>query len=444
MKRRDFMAIGAAAGAGLMAEPLTGPLFADDGIETAGPVRAALAGCGRQGRAILNAGLRIPNFRFVALCDIQPTAVRSAKLYLESEDIEAADYTDFREMAAHEKANIDVVLIATPDFVHAEQTLAALETGWDVYCEPMMATNIEDARQMIRSAKKTGKILQVAFERRSDPRYRHVAEKFLDRESRDLLWGTVTHFETQANRRVHSELLWTQRDTLTDDYLKRYGYESMSQYRNWKQYRKYGNGQCAANFSQQFDVFEWFFGSRPREIRAMGGLDYYTFGDCYDNTAALLAYNLDDKTVRASGRVRMTTSGGGNLPFEHVYGVNGSVQTSLSESFFRFHAEPGFAKWNEFVRRGDLKRENLAAEGEDPNLIHVRETGNVVPYLIPVLRPDSIVRLHLENFVHAVLGKETPNCPAEAAFPAHVIAWKIAEAAETGQTVTLNDESFAL
>ncbi|MDR0706141.1 MAG: Gfo/Idh/MocA family oxidoreductase [Planctomycetaceae bacterium] len=440
MKRRDFIALGVAAGSGLA----TVPLLAETNEKSLQQVRAALVGCGRQGRAMINAGLKIPHLRFAAVCDIQPTALRSAKLYLESEDIETADYTDFREMIAHEKANIDAVIIATPDFVHAEQTLAALEAGLHVYCETMMATNIGDARQMIRNAEKTGKILQIAFERRSDPRYRHIAEKFLDTESRERLFGTITHFETQANRRVHSELIWTQRDTLDNDYLKRYGYESMSQYRNWKQYRKYCNGQCPVNFAQQFDVFEWYFGVRPIEIRAMGGLDFYAFGDCYDNTAALLSYRIGEKNVRAAGRVWMTTSGGGQLPFEHIYGINGSLQTSLSENMFRLHAEPGFAKWNEFVRRGDLKKEHVAAEGEDPNLIHVRETGNVVPYLIPVVRSDSVIRLHLENFVNAVLGNEKSNCSGKDAFPAHVIAWKIAEAAESGKTIILDNESFTV
>ncbi|GHT18773.1 hypothetical protein FACS1894189_7050 [Planctomycetales bacterium] len=91
----------------------------------------------------------------------------------------------------------------------------------------------------------------------------------------------------------------------------------------------------------------------------------------------------------------------------------------------------------------DLKKETVAAEGEDPNLIHVRETGNVVPYLIPVVRTESVLQLHLENFVRSSLGLEKPNCSAKDAFPAHMIAWKIAEAAETGKTVILSGETFA-
>jgi predicted dehydrogenase len=403
-----------------------------------------LIGCGRQGRALINAGLKIPGLKFIALCDIQPTALRSAKLYLEAEDVETNAYADYRELLDKEKGNLDAVIVASPDFVHAEQTIAALKAGLNVYCDSPMATNADDARQMIHDAKESKRLLQIGFERRSDPRYRHAAEKLVCPDSRELLLGTITHFETQANRRVHSELVWTQRDTLSDDLLKKFGYESMTEYRNWRQYKRYGGGSCVTYLAQQLDIMEWFFGVRPVRIQAMGGQDYYQYGDCLDNVSAMFAYPFPNSTVHGTSRVWTTTSGGGVLPFEHVYGVNGSIQTSLSEESFRLHAEPGFAKWNEFIRRGDLKKEKVALEGEDPNLISVRETGNVVPYLLPITRPASVVALHLANFVDAVVGKAPLHCSGEDAFAAHVIAWQVAEAVKKGLPVDLSENMFVL
>jgi predicted dehydrogenase len=300
-------------------------------------------------------------------------------------------------------------------------------------------------------------LLQIGYERRSDPRYRHAAEKLVAPDPLEMLLGEITHFETQANRRVHSELIWAERDTMTPEYLAHYGYRSMSEYRNWKQYRKYGCGPCATYFAQQFDVFEWFFGVRPSQIIASGGQDYYTFGDCIDNAAVLLTYPGSNATgnasqgreqsdpqrvVRGTGRVWTTTSGGGRLPFEHILGTSGSLQTSTSVEEFRVFAEPGFAKWNEFVRRGDLKKMNVAPEGEDPNLIRVRETGNVVTYLVPMERPDSVFRLHIENFVNAVFGVEPLHCPGELAFASHVMAWCVDESVAKGVAVNLSDDLF--
>ena len=436
MQRREFISTGVALGSGLafasaFGEEITRP-----------PCRVALIGCGRQGRALINAGLRIPGLKFTALCDIQPTALRSTKLYLEAEDVETTGYVDYRDLLEKEQGNLDAVIVASPDFVHAEQTIAALQAGLHVYCDAPMATNANDARRMIDVTKTSGRLLQIGFERRSDPRYRHAVEKLVSPDSRELLLGTITHFETQSHRRVHSELIWLPRDTLSEELLRKHGYESMKEYRNWKQYRRYGNGPCVTYLAPQLDVMEWLFGVRPTRIQAMGGLDYYDFGDCLDNVSVLLTYPFPQGAVRGTCRVWMTTSGAGTLPFEHVYGTNGSIQTSLSESSFRLYAEPGFAKWNEFIRRGDLKKENVAREDEDPNLISVRETGNVVPYLLPIVRPVSVVRLHLENFVDAIGGRATLHCSGKDAFAAHVIAWKVAEAAEKGHPVDLTEEMF--
>ena len=448
MKRRDFISTGVTLGAGLAVSPL----FAESNAVASADkmLRVAIVGCGRQGRAIINACLRIPNLRFVAVCDILISARNSAKFYLESEDIEVAAYTDYVEMLENERANLDAVILATPDFVHASQAVAAMNAGLHVYCESPMAMNADEARQMIRTSRSTGALLQIGYERRSDPRYRHAAEKLVASESCELLLGKITHFETQANRRLHSELIWAERDTMPLEYLARYGYGSMSEYRNWKQYRKYSCGPCATYFAQQFDVFEWFFGIRPSQLYASGGNDYYTFGDCIDNATVLLTYPFTQgreqsdpqRVVRGTGRVWTTTSGGGRLPFEHILGTSGSLQTSTSVEEFRVFAEPGLAKWNEFLRRGDLKKMNVAAEGEDPNLIRVRETGNVVTYLVPIERPDSVFRLHIENFVNAVFGTEPLHCPGEHAFASHVMAWAVDESVERGVSVDLTNEMF--
>ena len=440
MKRRDFISTGMTLGAALAVSPLLGE--STDPVQK--PLRVAIVGGGRQGRALINACLKIPSLRFVAVCDILPSAERSARLYLDAEDIEVSGYTDFDEMLDAEKANLDAVLLATPDFVHAKQAIAAMNAGLHVYCESPMATNADEAREMIRTARSTGKLLQIGYERRSDPRYRHAAARLVSPESRELLLGTITHLETLANRRVHAELIWAERDTLSPEYLARYGYGSMSEYRNWKQYRKYGCGQCATNFAQQFDIFEWFFGVRPSRLQASGGHDYYTFGDCHDNASVLLTYPFPHGIVNGLGRVWTTTSGGGRLPFEHVFGTLGSLQTSTSVEEFRVYAEPGLAKWDEFLRRGDLQKLNVAAEGEDPNLIKVRETGNVVPYVLPVERPDSVFRLHVENFVNATFGIEPLHCPGELAFASHMIAWSIEESVTKGGTVNFSDEIFVV
>jgi len=72
----------------------------------------------------------------------------------------AKRYRDYRELLDKRK-DIDAVMIATPDHMHAPITLAALRAGKHVYVEKPMAHTIEEARVMARVAKETGLVTQM-------------------------------------------------------------------------------------------------------------------------------------------------------------------------------------------------------------------------------------------------------------------------------------------
>ncbi|MDX1681747.1 MAG: Gfo/Idh/MocA family oxidoreductase [Phycisphaeraceae bacterium] len=69
--------------------------------------------------------------------------------------------TDWKETVARE--DIDLVDIGTPNHVHAEQAIAALEAGKHVACEKPLAGTLDDARQMVEAARKAGKKKQKTF-----------------------------------------------------------------------------------------------------------------------------------------------------------------------------------------------------------------------------------------------------------------------------------------
>ena len=65
-----------------------------------------------------------------------------------------ADYVDFREMLEKEK-DIDAVLVATPDHVHAVVVMAAMKLGKHVYCEKPLCHSIEEVRKVTTVARET-------------------------------------------------------------------------------------------------------------------------------------------------------------------------------------------------------------------------------------------------------------------------------------------------
>lgn len=96
--------------------------------------------------------------------DHRPEAARAfaARLGL------AADrsYGDWREMLAGERARpdrVDLVTVATPNATHFEITRAFLEAGFDVLCEKPLTRTVEEALELVRLARETGRICAVNY-----------------------------------------------------------------------------------------------------------------------------------------------------------------------------------------------------------------------------------------------------------------------------------------
>src|SRR5947209_6840918 len=71
---------------------------------------------------------------------------------------------------ALESSDIDAVYVATPVFLHGPQTIQALVAGKHVLCEKPMAMNLAEAESMVQAAEKNGRLLGVAYYRRTYPK----------------------------------------------------------------------------------------------------------------------------------------------------------------------------------------------------------------------------------------------------------------------------------
>jgi len=441
MDRRGFITAAGALGAGMLISS-SGTTVARSKITN--EIRVGIIGAGAQGQVLVDAALQIPNIRFCAVCDIwEEYNLRRMTRSLAKFKHENKPYNDYKAMLAAEKDRLDAVIVATPDFWHAEHAIECMKAGLHVYCEKEMSTNLEDARRMVLTSRETGKLLQIGHQRRSNPRYIHAYQKLVQEAK---LLGNITNISGQWNRAKKDFLTMPEKYHISQAVLEKYGFRSMEQFLNWRWYKGLGGGAIVDLGSHQIDIFTWYLGSPPKSVIASGGTDYYskTTHEWYDTVLTIYEYQTQRGTVRAFYQT-LTTNGFGGY-YEVFMGDEGTLEISESAgrgAIFRDVANaPDWAQW---VKRGYIlapKEEPKPAAGAPGVTLDVRETAPPPSYSIPVQMKKKYHQPHLENFFDSVRGKAKLNCPGEIGFETAVAVLKVNEAVEIAQKIEFAPHEF--
>ncbi|WP_447560591.1 Gfo/Idh/MocA family protein, partial [Staphylococcus aureus] len=105
---------------------------------------------------------QIDDVEIVAFCDID---IEKAKIAATTfGKVNAKVYQDYQELLKDQ--TIDVVHICTPNYLHCDMTVHALEANKHVMCEKPMAKTTVEAQQMLDAAKRTGKKLTIGYQNR--------------------------------------------------------------------------------------------------------------------------------------------------------------------------------------------------------------------------------------------------------------------------------------
>ncbi|MBM3285562.1 MAG: Gfo/Idh/MocA family oxidoreductase, partial [Candidatus Aminicenantes bacterium] len=328
----------------------------------------------------------------------------------------------------------------TPDWVHAEQTIACLESGLHVYCEKEMSNSIDKAREMVRAARRARKLLQVGHQRRSNPRYIHAIDRLI-REKK--LLGRLTAAYAQWNRARSDMLGWPKKYTIPPAVLDKYGYGSMIEFRNWRWFKKFGGGPIVDLGSHQIDLFAWALGTNPASVAASGGVDYYKGREWFDNVMAVFEYETGEGTVRSLYQVQTTTKHGGF--YESFMGENGSIVISeVPERGNWAMREAHAPEWDSLVKDGFLLSEKPPILKVDTRniFLDVRVTAEAGRWPLPVELAKPPHQPHLENFFDAIRHGTPLTCSAELAFESAVAVLRVNEAVRSRQLLRFRPEQF--
>ena len=136
-------------------------------------IRVGLIGTGGIGRRQCQTLAGIEDVEIVAGADPSEEALELFREQYEPRHT----FSDYKELIGLDE--IDAVTVCTPNFFHAEPTIAALEAGKDVMVEKPMAMNAEEARAMVDAAKKAGRKLVIGFQWRLGPEAQ-VLKRYVD------------------------------------------------------------------------------------------------------------------------------------------------------------------------------------------------------------------------------------------------------------------------
>ena len=154
-------------------------------------------------------------------------------------------FTDFHKMIA--SAEIDIISISVPPFLHYPIVAEALKAGKHVLCEKPMALNITEAREMQRLAEETKKICMIDFEFRFLPSRRKMKTLIDDGYLGQLYCVNVSMFFD-------------------------YNASPIAKPWNWLSLRKMGGGILGAIGSHYVDLLLWMFGDI---VEVCGRLDTF-------------------------------------------------------------------------------------------------------------------------------------------------------------------------
>ncbi|HJP60285.1 MAG TPA: Gfo/Idh/MocA family oxidoreductase, partial [Gemmatimonadaceae bacterium] len=111
--------------------------------------RIALAGCGRISKNHFDAIDKVDGLELVAVCDADPARAEQA-----ASENRVACFTSYEKMLKEAKA--DVITIATPSGLHADQGVAAAQAGRHVVMEKPMAISLTGADALVQACDKAG------------------------------------------------------------------------------------------------------------------------------------------------------------------------------------------------------------------------------------------------------------------------------------------------
>ncbi len=282
---------------------------------------------------------QIKEAEIVALCDINEDHLQEgAKLSGAEPDL----FKDWEKLI--KRKDIEAVVISTPNYLHKEMSMAALEEGKHVFLEKPMAPTIEECNEIIKKVEETGLILQVGLEYRYSPIFRQM-KKITERELGKVVFLWCKEF------RGDWKVLYP------EDWEK-------DRRENWRLKKTLSGGSLVEKNCHHFDIFNWLTESMPLRVAAFGGIDIYRDGrDTLDNVWVIEEFKDGQRASLGLCLFAHTPESRDNLEIG-VIGEGGRVEAYVTRGEIWFWSKEG--EWETvYVRESTRKKPGHSGAPEE-------------------------------------------------------------------------------
>ncbi len=164
-------------------------------IDTSKKIRVGIIGCGWIAGSHIRALLKQPDVEIVAGADLIPG---KAAAFMEQYGVEGVktDYASHKEMLADQSLHLDAVSICTYNRQHAEPAIDALNAGLHVLLEKPFTVTLDEAIEVMRAEKASGKVLSIGFQPRMDANMQMIGKIV-----RSGVLGQIYYIQTGGGRR---------------------------------------------------------------------------------------------------------------------------------------------------------------------------------------------------------------------------------------------------
>ncbi|MEM9686213.1 MAG: Gfo/Idh/MocA family oxidoreductase [Bacteroidota bacterium] len=263
-------------------------------------INLGFIGLGKQSRGLSAAFLKNTHAQIVAGSDVWTTKNKWFEQHIQS--VYAAQrnqhsYTGIRTYKDYEellnRQDIDAVVIVTPDHWHAIQSIEAMKAGKDVYCEKPLTLTIKEGMTMVKTARKTQKIVQTGSMQRSWDTFRNACELvrngYMGQIKKVLVnVGDPARAYDLQSETTPAEVNWDRwcgpSPLLNYNHRLAPSNNDVKFWPDWRLYKEVGGGILADWGAHMFDIVQWALGMDrsgpvtfipPEDPKAVRGLKMY-------------------------------------------------------------------------------------------------------------------------------------------------------------------------